>query len=202
MKDLGTLVVAAVLIGGSFFGLQYWKARNAPVLEPELPAGPAVALPRPDGLPGSPRKEDEPAAPEGSLGMVKLPEDYSGVATRGPMANSRPEPPLVYDGDKGPSRPGTRVLRSKADWDAIWKETGGHDMPFVDFGRYIGLAIFAGRRPAGTKVAVVEAKKEKKRFAVLWRAAPPKSPEAGTANPFKVLLFPRSGQDPTAKEVR
>lgn len=196
------MLVAAVLIGGSFFGFQYWKARSAPAPEPEAAAGPAVALPRPDGLPGAPRKQEEAAPPADSLGMVKLPEDYSGVAGRGPMANSRPEPPLVYDGDKGPARPGTRLIKSKADWDALWRETGGHDMPFVDFGRYIGLAIFAGERPAGTKVTVLEARKDKARFTVLWKAAAPKSPEPGTANPFKVLLFPRLEQPPAAKEVR
>ncbi|MBI5595640.1 MAG: hypothetical protein HY928_06060 [Elusimicrobia bacterium] len=202
MKDLGTLLVAAVLIGGSFFGLQYWKARTAPPPEPEPAAGPAVALSRPEGLPGAARKEEPQAPPEGSLGMVKLPEDYSGVAVRGPMANSRPEPPLVYDGDRGPARAGTRLIRSKAQWDALWKEVGGHDMPVVEFDRYIGLAIFAGQRPAGTKVAVLEAKKGSKGFAVLWKAAAPKTPEPGTANPFKVLLFPLQAAAPTAKEVR
>lgn len=193
MSGLGTYLVAGLLIAGAFVGLKWWEAKQAPPPEPSFePAASAAALAKPDALPGAPRQKEEPAPPGDSLGMVKPAEDYRGYARPGPMANSRPEPPLNYTGDRGPARPQTRVIRSKKEWDALWLETGGHDMPVVDFERYTGLAAFAGEKPAGTKVEFVSAKAEGGRFEARWRSIPPRQAEAGTARPFAVVLIPRT----------
>ncbi|TBR21169.1 hypothetical protein EPO15_10935 [bacterium] len=200
---LGTFLAAGVMIAGAFFGLKWWEAKQKPPPEPSFePAASAAALAKPDALPGTPRREDPPAEPTDSLGMVKPAEDYAGFATGGPMVNSRPEPPLIYTGDKGTERPQTRVIKAKKDWDALWKETGGHDMPFVDFEKYMGLVVFAGERPAGTKVAVVAGKPEGSRFEVRWKVQAPKAPEAGTARPFAAILVPRTTATPVFREAK
>lgn len=198
---LGTFLAAGVMIAGAFFGLKWWEKKQAPPPEPSWePAATASGLAKPDALPGAPRK-DEPL-PGDSLTMVKRAEDFVGYARPGPMANSRPEPPLRYTGDKGPARPSTRVIRSKKEWDALWLETGGHDMPVVDFDRYTGLAAFAGTKPAGTKVEFVSAKAEGGRFEARWRSFPPRADEAGTANPFVVILVPKVSGAVTFRELR
>jgi hypothetical protein len=134
--------------------------------------------------------------------MVKAAEDFKGLDGGGPMVNSRPEPPLVYTGDRGTERAQTRVIKTKKDWDALWKETGGHDMPFVDFEKYMGLVVFAGERPAGTKVAVVAGKPEGSRFEVRWKVKQPKEAEAGTARPFAAILVPRTTATPVFRESK
>ncbi|MBI3298433.1 MAG: hypothetical protein HYZ75_09740 [Elusimicrobia bacterium] len=198
-SGFGTLVVGAVLVGGAFLAIKAYQARQTPAAEPTLKA--EVALARPDPLPGGPKKEEE-AGPVDSLEMVKRSQDYSGVAVRGPMANSRPEPPLSYDGDTGPARAGTRLIRTKKEWDALWRETGGHDMPVVDWARYLGVAVFAGTRPAGSKIALTVGKPDRGRFEVRWKVAEPKSEEAGDARPFRVILVPKTHGTPTFKEAR
>lgn len=203
MSGFATYLLAGVLIAGAFFGLKWWEEKQKP--PPELsfePASSAAALARPNALPGGPRKEEEPPAETDSLGMVKPAQDYKGFATAGPMVNSRPEPPLVYTGDRGTQRAETRVIKTKKAWDALWKETGGHDMPFVDFEKYMGLVVFAGERPAGTKVAVVAGKPEGSRFDVRWRVNPPQEAEAGSARPFAAILVPRTTATPVFKEAR
>lgn len=198
---LGTFLAAGVMIAGAFFGLKWWEAKQAPPPEPSFePAASAAALAKPGALPGAPRKEEP--SPGDSLTMVKTAEDYRGLARPGPMANSRPEPPLSYTGDRGPARPSTRVIRSKKEWDALWVETGGHDMPVVDFERYTGLAAFAGLKPAGTKVQFVSANAEGGRLEARWRAVPPRAAEPGTANPFAVVLVPRTTAAISFREVR
>lgn len=202
MSGLGTTLVAGLLIAGAFMGLKWWEEKQKPPPEPSFePAASAAALAKPDVLPGAPRQEEESAPPGDSLAMVKPAQDFKGLAGPGPMVNSRPEPPLSYTGDRGPGRPQTRVIRSKKEWDALWRETGGHDMPVVDFERYTGLAAFAGEKPAGTKVEFVSAKAEGGRFEARWRAIPPRQAEAGTARPFAVVLIPRTSAAVSFREV-
>jgi hypothetical protein len=195
------MLAAGVMIAGAFAGLKWWEGKQAPPPEPSWePASNAAGLARPDALPGAPRKEEP--LPGDSLTMVKVAADYSGVSRGGPMANSRPEPPLNYSGDKGTARAQTRVIRTKKDWDALWLETGGHDMPFVDFGRYMGLAVFAGERPAGSKVVMGAAKPEGGRFEVRWRVEAPRDAEPGLTRPFAAILVPRTTATPAFKESR
>ena len=198
---IGTFLAAGVMIAGAFFGLKQWEKKQAPPPEPSWePAATASGLAKPDALPGAPRKEEP--APGDSLTMVKPAEDFRGYARPGVMANSRPEPPLNYTGDKGPARPSTRVIRSKKEWDALWIETGGHDMPVVDFDRYTGLAAFAGTMAAGTKVEFVSANAEGGRYEARWRSIAPRTAEAGTANPFAVVLVPKISGPITFREIR
>lgn len=197
----GTFLAAGLMIAGAFFGLKWWEKKQAPPPEPSWePAANAAGLTKPDALPGAPRKEEP--LPGDSLTMVKPAEDYRGFARPGPMANSRPEPPLNYTGDKGPARPSTRVIRSKKDWDALWLETGGHDMPVVDFERYTGLAAFAGEKPAGTKVEFVTAKAAGGRLEARWRSIPPREAESGSTRPFAVVLIPRTSAAISFRETR
>lgn len=203
MGGLTTTLLAGVLIAGAFFGLRWWEARQAPPPPPDFePAANAAALAKPGALPGGPRKEEPPPLPGDSLGMVKPAADYAGVSRGGPMVNSRPEPPLNYAGDEGRRRPETLVVKTKKDWDALWRETGGHDMPFVDFERYMGLVVFAGEKPAGTKVEFVSAKAEGGRLSALWRARPPRQAQAGTTRPFAAVLVPRTAAAVSFREAR
>lgn len=198
---LGTFLAAGVMIAGAFAGLKWWEKKQAPSPEPSWePASNAAGLAKPDALPGAPRKEDP--LPGDSLTMVKPAAEYSGVSRGGPMVNSRPEPPLNYTGDKGTPRFQTRVIRAKKDWDALWKETGGHDMPFVDFERYMGLVVFAGERPAGSKVLLAAGKPDGGRLEVRWKVETPKEAEPGLTRPFAALLVPRTTASPVFKESR
>ena len=201
---LGTILLGGLLTGGAFMGLKWWEAKNAPAPEPVYePASSASSLAKPDASPGAPRQPEAPAAEPGdSLGMIKTSKDFAGLDGGGPMVNSRPEPPLIYTGDRGTERAQTRVIKLKRDWDALWKETGGHDMPFVDFEKYMGLVVFAGERPAGSKVGVMAGKTEGSRFEVRWKVQAPASPEAGTSRPFAAILVPRTTATPVFKEAR
>lgn len=201
MSGLATTLLAGVLIAGAFFGLRWWEARQAPPPPPDFePAANAAALAKPGALPGGPRKEEPPPLPGDSLGMVKPAADYAGVSRGGPMVNSRPEPPLNYAGDNGTPRAETRVIRTKKDWDALWRQTGGHDMPFVDFERYMGLVVFAGERPAGSKV--VMAASPGQRLEVRWKVLAPTAAQAGMTRPFAAVLVPRTAAAVSFREAR
>lgn len=201
----GTMALGAVLVGGIVLGLRLYQDRKAAPLPPPdpEPAAPKSGLAKPDQLPGGPpKKEVAPTAPGDSLSMVKTAKDYKGLDSPGLMVNALPEPPLTYQSDGGPDRPETRVVRRRSEWDAIWKGLGGHDMPVVDFEKYMGLVIFAGKRPAGTTVEVVSSKVEGGKIVVRWQAVPPEKPEPGAAHPVKAMLTPRLAQSPVFKEVK
>ena len=55
--------------------------------------------------------------------------------------------------------PGQKVVRSDAEWSALWKVHGGAGQPpAVDFGREMVVAVFLGTRPtSGYSVEIVRA---------------------------------------------
>lgn len=59
----------------------------------------------------------------------------------------------VVEGPRGPLRAGEVVARSRADWEAAWRDHEGPGDPpstdEVDFSRSALVAVFAGQRPTG-----------------------------------------------------
>lgn len=195
------MLLGAVLVAATFFVLQRFSAKPPPPPPPDPePSASTDKLSKPNTLPGGPKKEEAP--PGDSLSMVKPSGDYKGLPAVGPMANSPPEPPYVYQSDGGPDRLETRVVRKRSDWDAIWKGLGGHDMPAIDFEKYMGLVIFGGKRPAGTTIDIVSNKVENGRLVVRWQAVKPAAPAPGWDHPVKAILVPRLPTAPTFKEVK
>ena len=198
---IGTMLLGAVLIAGTFVVLQRFQAKPPPPPPPDPePTASTDKLSKPNTLPGPAKKVDPP--PGDSLSMVKASKDYGGLPAVGPMANSPPEPPYVYQSDGGPDRLETKVVRRKSEWDAIWKGLGGHDMPAIDFEKYMGLVIFGGKRPTGTNIDIVSHKAEGGRVILQYRFVKPEIPALGFEHPVKAVLVLRLPTAPQFKEVK
>jgi len=161
-----------------------------------------VTQPEADGQ--LPPRRDETIPDSGGLGMVKRPEAYAGLAQkRGPLANSLGVPDWTLEGSGGPGRFLGRVIQDKKTWDALWRSVRGHDIPEVDFGRHMAVALFAGEQPLGTRIGIVSAREKGGRFVVKYFIRGPDKDEGpGTARPYQVRVFGWSDRKPTFVRVK
>ena len=66
------------------------------------------------------------------------------------------------------------VVRTAAEWQALWKEHGGAATPAVDFTQSMVVAVFLGTRPtAGFSVAITAVKTDGTRTVVEYREREP-----------------------------
>lgn len=89
--------------------------------------------------------------------------------------------------------PTQAVITDAAAWTALWRRHTGQAStppPAVDFGTHIVIAIFAGRTPPSTAVAIMRILSEAERLAVYYRQGerrPLPMPEDVEATPFHIV---------------
>lgn len=142
----------------------------------------------------------------GVAGTGREEDDFAPGNTRRrleKMISGGEAPPLAFSGVGGPPRLAGRLVRTKMDWDGLWKAVGGHDMPELDFGRRMAVAVFGGTQPAGTKIQVVSAKPVKNRFVVEFQILKPlPSPGGPDIRPYQVLIVPASDLPPVFRKAK
>lgn len=177
--------------------------------QPQAPL-PAPAQPIKLAAPAKVRVPDTSAVERarGSVGFVGKDEKVAGVADRDqeyPESLGRVSsgdrlsrlmegegPPVSFSGDGGPDRFEGRLVRSARDWQALWREVGGHDIPDLDFNRKMAVAVFAGRRPKGSAVEIASARPRGQVFLVEYRLSLPRARAPLSARPYHVVTAPKS----------
>ncbi len=91
----------------------------------------------------------------------------------------------------GVSVPGTRLAKTPAEWEALWKEIG-RPAPAQDLKGQMAVAVFLGERPTGGfRVQFLEPKTAKERVTVGYRVLPPKGMAIQAfTQPYAVRLLP------------
>ncbi len=102
-------------------------------------------------------------------------------------------PPLTMTGDRGSAKPGRMIIRDKNAWDLLWRSTGGHDMPDLNFKSQMGIVVFAGTQPAGTSIQIMSARPKGNRFVVEYVVLKPLRRQLGKkVRPFQLMVVPSS----------
>jgi hypothetical protein len=115
----------------------------------------------------------------------------------------------------GVTKAADRVIRTPAEWTAMWRESHSNQVPppaapRVDFDREMVLAVFMGERPTGGHAITIEdvAFGDKEIRVTVWEQSPP--PDALTTQaftqPFHIVVVKKSALPVkfvrTAKQAR
>jgi hypothetical protein len=109
---------------------------------------------------------------------MTLPHALAAVALlcwTGAQATQMTVTTLARGDQSGIEEPRTMVVRTAAEWSALWKaHAGERTLPAVDFTRSMVIAVFTGSRPtAGHGVEVVRVEKRDAGVVVIYREQRP-----------------------------
>lgn len=72
------------------------------------------------------------------------------------------------------SNPATRMAKTPAEWDALWKQAGREPPRALDSTRELAVAVFLGeRRTGGYTVEIASAEVKAGKFVIAWREYTP-----------------------------
>ncbi len=103
---------------------------------------------------------------------------------------------LASGDHSGIEEPREAIVRTAAQWSALWKEHAGTDAPpAVDFSRFMVIGVFAGSRPtAGYGIEITGIERRDGRLVVTYREQRP-APDAMVAqvltSPFQIVRTDR-----------
>jgi hypothetical protein len=103
--------------------------------------------------------------------------------------------------------PRTVVVRTAAEWSALWKEHAGNSKPaVVDFTRSMAIGVFAGSRPtAGFSVEVTQLETRGAALVVTYHERRPASDEVVAqmlTSPFHIVAVDSRARDVTIVQKR
>jgi hypothetical protein len=91
----------------------------------------------------------------------------------------------------GPLEPGTAVAVDAASWNKLWRDVG-QAPPDLDLEKFVGVAVYLGRRPTGGWRASFAAASRGDDLVVRWRVVKPGGFVAQVlTEPWAVQAFPR-----------
>ncbi len=124
-------------------------------------------------------------------------ETAAGTASAGAAVSTRT---LARGGQSGLRKPRQIVVRSAAEWEALWKEHAADrlptlPMPPIDFTKETVLGVALGDRPtAGYEVQITRADREGDRLVVHTREVTPATDSVQAqvvTSPFDFVVVPR-----------
>jgi len=124
-----------------------------------------------------------------------------GVASSGTGAMPPvPFTTLVEGQQSGMEDAHQAVVRTAAEWKALWQKHGaGQKMPVVDFTKSTVIGVFLGSRPTGGyRVAITGIERDGAAMVVTWREEPPAAGLIVTqalTSPFHLVTVERTTAD-------
>ncbi len=163
-----------------------------------------VAAPSGTPAPATPAQAPPAATPPAAAPPAAAPPVASPAAPAAPAPAPRPAPagdpvpmtPLNSDRMSGIDRVQQTVVRTDAEWRALWQEHApGRPAPVVDFNTRMVLAVFLGSRPSGGyMVQITQVRDEGNGLLVEWiegRPAPGTSAASVMTAPSFLVTVPR-----------
>jgi hypothetical protein len=100
-------------------------------------------------------------------------------------------------GQSGIEEPREAVVRTAAEWTALWKEhSGGRPRPAVDFAKSMAVGVFAGTRSTGGhSVDITKIERDGDALVVTWRERKPGADDIVTqviTMPYHIVSIDRS----------
>ena len=104
---------------------------------------------------------------------------------------------LDRGGQSGVEEPREAIVRTAAEWTALWKEhSGGRPQPAVDFAKSMVVGVFAGTRPTGGhSVDITRIEREGSDTVVMWRERKPGADDIVTqviTMPYHIVSIDRT----------
>jgi len=91
----------------------------------------------------------------------------------------------------GPLDAGTAVATDAASWNSLWRKIG-QAPPDLDLAKFVGVAVYLGRRPTGGWKASLAAAERGDDLVVRWRVVKPGGfVTQALTEPWAVSAFPR-----------
>ena len=112
------------------------------------------------------------------------------------QAAAMPMTTVAEGQNSGITEPKQAIVRTAAEWNALWKSHAGSQMPpAIDFKKEMVLAVFLGERPTGGfRVQIVDAQRDGNALVVRYAERRPGADSIVTqalTSPFYIVRVPR-----------
>lgn len=117
-------------------------------------------------------------------------------------ASAGPATPVLFETvaqgiHSGILTPTQVVVRTEASWRALWlRHTRSFSRrpapPTVDFSRFIVIAVFGGRSPAGSLIVIEQVTRQEEGLVVVMNVVTTRAMPPAQAAPFHIIRLPRT----------